>query len=95
MEHLKTPPLTTSKEIFVVTGITGLGFEKSSWLVNAYSTSTGADKARTFLQREADKIDVAPIEDTHNAINNLKLFDPLAWYDEGILYTVEKVTYVV
>jgi hypothetical protein len=88
--------LPINTDIFVVTGITGLGFEKSSWLVNAYSTQAGADKAATFLQREADKIELAPTRElTMNALNNLKLFDPLAWFDENIIYTVERVRYVV
>ncbi len=95
MEQVKNqPPINT--DIYIVTGISGLGFEKSSWLVNAYSTQQGADKAATFLQREADKIELATTrEDIMNGINNLKLFDPLAWFDESILYTVERVRYVV
>jgi hypothetical protein len=97
MEHLKTPPLTTSKEIFVVTGMSGAYEDKNCWLVNAYSTHSGALAAAKFLQQEADKIqDKYEYYDNMNAINNLKLYDSNAWYqDGGIYYIVESVVYVV
>lgn len=88
--------LPNNIDVFVVVGTTGLGYNKSTWLSAAYSTAEGAEKARKFLQREADKIDDArDVLDQMNAINNLKLFDPIAWYDENILYTVDKVKHVV
>lgn len=88
--------LPNNTDIFIVTGVTGLGYDKSSWLANAYSTNEGAEKARKFLQREADKIlQYEEPTEVANAINALKLFDPLAWFDEQILYTVDKVRYVV
>ncbi len=94
----KTPTqLPIRSTIYMVTGSSGSYEDKSSWSVAAYSEAKFADKASNFLQKLANKLEnhnEAFSDEFRRDLEELKLHDPKAYYNERIFYTVEPVIYV-
>lgn len=99
MEEMTTQKLPTRTNIFLVTGQSGPFEDKSSWLVAAYSDNNHAQKAQLFLEKLAQKLNKERnstySEEFRRDLEELKLHDPKAYYNEFIHYYVEPVLFVV
>ncbi len=95
MEPAKILPPRT--KIYIVTGISGMYDEKTSWVSMAYTEKSYADKAAILLNRLSDKINnVEPDSDKYWEYNNLiKSYDDKAFIQEGLYYFVEEVMVTV
>ena len=89
--------LPNQTSIFLITGHSGTYEDKSSWLVCAYSQLSYAQKAQQFLNKLAGKIEMhhPDSDEFRRDLEELKLHDPKAWYNEYITYYVEEVKVVV
>jgi hypothetical protein len=98
MEQPKTLTLPPRTDLFIVTGNSGIYEDKSSWIVAAYSERSYADKAVNFLQKLANKLETHEAdftEEFRRDLEELKLHDPKAWFNEHIFYAVEATKVVV
>ena len=80
-----------------MTGTSGTFEDKSTWNVCAYSESKYALKSAAFLQKLADKLeqhDKVFSDEFRRDLEELKLHDPKAYYNERIHYNVEPVIHV-
>ena len=91
--------LPSQKSIFVITGHSGTYEDKSSWIVCAYSEKEYANKAVRFLDKLASKLSGYRNEEYcaefARDLEELKLHDPKAWFNDFIVYNVEEVKVVV
>ena len=95
-QKLTTLPYRTT--LYLITGNSGIFEDKSTWSVCAYSELKHAQKASTFLQKLADRLeqhDEVFSEEFKRDLEELKLHDPKAYYNERIFYSVEPIIFVV
>jgi hypothetical protein len=93
--------LPSQTPLFLITGVSGYYDDKATWVVCAYTQVSYAQKACTFLQKLADKINNYPTRNLddplyRNLVDELRLHDPSVYVsDTDIQYLVVDTKVVI